>query len=76
MKNSIKNILNKNTTDWRNRRKYSNSNIDGIINQVGIELNNQKDLLVCNIKSRYFSRELKWYRNIQPIREIKNRIKI
>lgn len=78
LKNSIKNILNKKTQlIEETEEKYSNSNIDGIINQVGIELNNQKDLLVSLAISNQdtFSRELNDIVKHTIIREIKNRIK-
>lgn len=78
LKNSIKNILNKKTQlIQETEEKYSNSNIDGIINQVGIELNNQKDLLVSLAISNQdsFSREVNDIVKHTVIREIKNRIK-
>lgn len=78
LKNSIKNILNKKTQlIEETEEKYSNSNIDGIINQVGMELNNQKDVLVSLAISNQdsFSREVNDIVKHTIIREIKNRIK-
>lgn len=78
LKNSINNILNKKAQlIEETEEKYSNSNIDGIINQVGIELNNQKDLLVSLAISNQdsFSREVNDIVKHTIIREIKNRIK-
>lgn len=78
LKNSIKNILNKKAQlIEETEKKYSNSNIEGIINQVGIELNNQKDLLVSLAISNQdsFSREVNDIVKHTIIREIKNRIK-
>ena len=78
LKNSIKNIINKKEQlIQETEERYSDSNIDGIINQVGIELNNQKDLLVSLAISNQdsFSREINNIVKHTIIREIKNRIK-
>jgi arsenate reductase-like glutaredoxin family protein len=78
LKNSVKNILNKKQQMIEEAEdRYSNTNIDGIINKVANELNSQKETLVSYAISNpnNFSQEINEIVKNTLIYEIRNRIK-
>lgn len=78
LQNSVKSVINKKEKMIEEAEdKYSNTNIDGIINKVAMELNNQKETLITYAISNQdsFSREINDITKNTVIREIRSRVK-
>lgn len=78
LQNSVKNIIiKKEKMIVEAEEKYSNTNIDGIINKVAIELNNNKETLVGYAISNQdtFSKEINDITKNTVIREVRSRVK-
>lgn len=78
LQNSVKSVIKKKEKMIEEtEEKYSNTNIDGIINKVAMELNNQKETLVTYAISNQdsFSREINDITKNTVIREIRSRVK-
>lgn len=78
LQNSVKSVIKKKEKMIEEtEEKYSNTNIDGIINKVAMELNNQKETLVTYAISNQdtFSREINDITKNTVIREVRSRIR-
>lgn len=78
LQNSVKSVIKKKEKMIEEtEEKYSKTNIDGIINKVAMELNNQKETLITYAISNQdtFSREINDITKNTVIREVRSRVK-